>query len=161
LFSRGFSGTPLLRRVRAPAPRGRVAHDRVSGSCATHEKRFRRSRVAQQKQPLGRGTDLDAFACKDREDFRMPMLLPVLPHRRRSRRSRSLRARLSFAAVVLVLTAYIAWQSPLQPLPSTGAGMAIPAAVGPAVEPEQSIATEGALVGRSRTEDADRYVAER
>lgn len=106
--------------------------------------------------------DLDAFACKDRKDFRMPMLLPALPHRRRSRRARSIRARLSFAAVVLLLTAYLAWQSPQPPLPSTGAGMAIPIAVGTAaVEPEESIDTEGALVGRSQVEDADRYVAER
>lgn len=89
----------------------------------------------------------------------MPMLLPVLPHRRRSRR---LRARLSFATVVLLLTACLAWQSPLQPLASTEAGMAIPVAVGnAAVEPEESIDTEGALVGRSQVEDADRYVAER
>jgi hypothetical protein len=110
---------------------------------------------------LGRGTDLDALIRTDREDSRMSMFLSVRPNRRRSRRTRSLRARLSFAIVAMLLTAYIAWHPPFKPQLPTGASLAMQASARPAVEPEQSIDTEGALAEARQLEDAGRYIADR
>ena len=91
----------------------------------------------------------------------MSMFLSVRPNRRRSRRARSLRARLSFGIVVLLLTAYIAWHPPLKLQLPTAASLAMQASARPAVEPEQSIDTEGALAEAQQLEEAGRYVADR
>lgn len=92
--------------------------------------------------------------------------LSTLPHRRRSRRrARNLRARILVSGVVLLLSAYVAWQ-PLPPSlkpggtqPMTAAGLLDP--VRPMVEPDQSIDTEGALSAPPEVIDATRYVVER
>lgn len=94
----------------------------------------------------------------------MSILMGRLPHRRHSRRrTRSLRARLLFAAAVLMVCAGIAWQpfSPPQPLASARVNAARLAAIAPQAEPEQSIDTEGALADPDPRADAVRYVADR
>ncbi len=91
----------------------------------------------------------------------MSMFLSVRPNRSRSRRARSLRARLLYGIVVMLLTAYIAWHPPLKPQLPIGASLAMQASARLAVEPEQSIDTEGALAEARQLEDAGRYVADR
>lgn len=94
----------------------------------------------------------------------MSILMGRLPHRRYSRRrTRNLRARLLFAAAVLMVGACIAWQpfpSP-QPLASARIDAARLVAIVPQAEPEQSIDTEGALADPDPRADAVRYVADR
>lgn len=94
----------------------------------------------------------------------MSILMGRLPHRRHSRRrTRSLRARLLFAAMVVAVGAGIAWQpfsSPQSPA-SARIDAARLAAIAPQAEPEQSIDTEGALADPDPRADAVRYVADR
>jgi hypothetical protein len=97
----------------------------------------------------------------------MSTLLSILPHRRRSRRrARNLRARMLVGGVVLLLSAYIAWQ----PLPSSvktdpalqqTTRAALVGSSGPVAEPDQSIDTEGALAEPTQITDAASYVAGR
>lgn len=94
----------------------------------------------------------------------MSILMGRLPHRRHSRRrTRSLRARLLFAAMVVAVGAGIAWQpfSSLQSPASARIDAARLAAIAPQAEPEQSIDTEGALADPDPRADAVRYVADR
>jgi multisubunit Na+/H+ antiporter MnhB subunit len=97
----------------------------------------------------------------------MSTLLSTLPRRRRSRRrARNLRARILVGCVVLLLSAYIAWQ----PLPSSMKPGAVATSMTsaalldsalPMAEPDQSIDTEGALEAPPEVIDAAYYVAER
>ena len=97
----------------------------------------------------------------------MLTLLSTLPHRRRSRRrARNLRARILVGGVIVLLSAYIAWQPlPSSMTPGPGSQPTTAAALihtaRPVAEPDQSIDTEGALAAPLQVVDAAHYVAER